>query len=118
MLTKRQKIEDVITFSKEDVKGIQFLCNDVVVLYLNIANYDIHQALVDNESLVDILFYDASSKIGFTSDQLRKHNFPLVRLSRVAIPIEEIIILLITSGRVPQKAMAQLDFLVIKVPST
>ena len=59
---KRQKIEESITFTEEDAQGVQFSHNDVVVVSLNIANYDVRRILVDNGSSADILFYDAFSR--------------------------------------------------------
>ena len=52
---KRQRIEEFITFTKEDARGVQFPHNDAVVVSLNIANYDVRRILVDNGSSADIL---------------------------------------------------------------
>ena len=53
---KRQRIEESITFTEEDARGVQFLHNDAVVVSLIIANYDVRRILVDNGSSADILF--------------------------------------------------------------
>ena len=47
---------------REDAQGVQSLYNDVVVVALNIINYDVYHVLVDNEILANILFMMHSSR--------------------------------------------------------
>ena len=44
--------------------------NDAIIVSLNIANFDVCHILVDNESSVDVLFYNTFSKKGVFSKQL------------------------------------------------
>ena len=55
---KRQRIENIIFFSENDVKEIQTPHNDAVIISMMIAKYDVKKVLVDNKSSVNILFYD------------------------------------------------------------
>ena len=55
--TKRPRLHDVITFSKEDARKIQTPHDDAVVVSATIANYDVKRILIDNESSTDVLFY-------------------------------------------------------------
>ena len=64
-----------------------------MVVSLNIANYDVHQVLVDNESLVDILFYDAFVRMNLNSELLVKKSTPLTRFLDTTVPIEGTIFL-------------------------
>ena len=50
---KKQRIEDVISFSENDVKMIQTPHNDAVIVSMMIVNYDIKRVLVDNRSSTD-----------------------------------------------------------------
>ena len=75
--TKRQRSKEAITFSEEDTNGVQFLYNDVIVVSLNVANYDVRRILVDNGSSADTLFYDAFSKIKISLDWLGRLDSPL-----------------------------------------
>lgn len=59
-------VKKVITLFEEEGQGVQSLYNDVVIVALNIVNYDVH-ILVDNKSLVDALFYDTFSRMDHTS---------------------------------------------------
>lgn len=48
-----------VIFTREDDKGVVFLHNDVVIVTLNIGNYDVYRILIDNESLANVLYFDA-----------------------------------------------------------
>lgn len=49
----------------EDSQGVQFLHNDVVVVTLNMENYDVRYILIDYRSLVDVYIMMLSSKWGY-----------------------------------------------------
>ena len=66
---------------------------------LNISNYDVHRVLVDNESLVDILFYDAFVQMGLSFGWLVKKNPPLIGFSSSIVPVEGIISLTTIVGQ-------------------
>ena len=54
---KRRRLNDVITFSEENVWRIQTLHDDAIIVSTTITNYDIKRIFVDNESSIDVLFY-------------------------------------------------------------
>ena len=99
---KRQKVEEPITFTEEDTQGVQFPYNDEVVVSLNIENYDVRRILVDNESLADILFYDAFSRMSTLSDHLRPICSPLIGFTGDTIPTKGMIALTVTAGQYPK----------------
>lgn len=45
-------------FIKKDNDGVQFLQNDVVLVMLNIENYDVCRILINNGSSAYVLYYD------------------------------------------------------------
>ena len=51
-----QRTRELITFTKEDAREVQFSHNDVVVVILNIINYDVCRILIDNGSFADVFF--------------------------------------------------------------
>lgn len=59
-VTKRQKVEEAITFS-EDTTLVQCPYTNVVVVILNIDNYNVHCILVDNGSVINILYFSVFS---------------------------------------------------------
>ena len=85
---KRQKVEEPIAFTEEDAQGVQFPHNDVVVVSLNIADYDVRRILVDNGSSADILFYSAFSRMAALGGHLRPMCSPLIGFTGDAIPTE------------------------------
>ena len=97
-LSKWQKIEESITFTKEDAQGVQFSHDNAVVVSLNIANYDIRRILVDNGSSADILFYDAFSRMSFLDSHLMPISSPLVGFTGDAVPVEGVITLTVAAG--------------------
>ena len=68
--SKRPRTEDVITFINNDLQNVQVPHEDPIVISLTIANHDVKQILVDNESSVDVLYYDAFSRISLSVVQL------------------------------------------------
>lgn len=115
MPTKRQRTEEIITFSEEDAQGVQYPHNDAVVIEINIANYDVRRILVSSGCSANILFYDAFFKMGFTSDRLEKHDSPLAGLFGEVIPVEGVITLPVRAGRAPRQSTVRTEFLVVKV---
>ncbi|XP_038976825.1 uncharacterized protein LOC120107566 [Phoenix dactylifera] len=67
---KRQHMTEAISFSDEDLKGVETPHDDVVVISLVMNKFDIKRVLVDNGSSANVLFYDAFQKMGMTNDQL------------------------------------------------
>lgn len=105
-----------IVFSKEDDDGIQFPHNDAIVVTLNIKNYDIHRIFIDNESSMDVLYFDAVLKMRISLECLVWVNFSLVGFVGDTIQVKGMITLTMRMGRYP--LWTHLDFLVIRVPST
>lgn len=60
----------MLTFSYEDLIGIQISYDDPFVVLIIIANYEVRKVLVDNRSVVDILFYDPFMTIKLPTDKL------------------------------------------------
>lgn len=52
-----------------------------MVVILNIANYDIHHILVNNESLMNVLFYNAILKMNISFKWLEKLDVPITGFS-------------------------------------
>ena len=92
--------------------------NDVVVIFLNITNYDIHRIFIDNKSSANILFYDVFFKIDISSYRLDRLDSPLVGFTGTSVLVKDAITLSITVGTEPYQKTLRLTFLVIKVPST
>ena len=66
--TKKSRPDDAITFTEEDVRGLQTPHDDAVVVSATIANYDVKRIFVDNESSTNILFYSTFSWMQLSTD--------------------------------------------------
>ena len=65
-----------ITFIDEDAKRIHHPHDDTIIITLLIADYTTRRVLVDNGSLVDILYYPTFQQMRLGRDQLRPMNSP------------------------------------------
>ena len=74
----------------------------MVVISLTFANYDVHYILVDNESLVDILFYNTFHIMNLSINQLEKLDSPLVGFTKDSVLIEGSILLPVTIKQEPR----------------
>ncbi|XP_062085409.1 uncharacterized protein LOC133791501 [Humulus lupulus] len=69
--TKMPRMTDqVITFSEDDAQRVHFPLHESLVIESQISNKMVARILVDNESLVNILFKLAFEKIGMTTTNL------------------------------------------------
>lgn len=57
-----------------------------LVVSLTLTNRDVRHVLIDNESYVNILFYDAFSRMNLLRDHLQKTSSLLIGFSRDTIP--------------------------------
>lgn len=112
---KRQHTGSIISFSNDDLHGVQTQHDPIVVVIMTITSYNVKKILVDNGSSINMLFYDIFQKMKLFTDQLKKVNTLLVRFSRNFIVVEgEITLAMIEE---PQIRIEQLTFLVVCVPS-
>lgn len=81
---------------------MQYLYNNAMVVTLNIANYNVYSMLIDNEILVDILFYDTLFKMYIPSEWLDRMDAPVTGFSRELVPSEGTIVLLVMAGSGPR----------------
>ncbi|GAV80116.1 LOW QUALITY PROTEIN: hypothetical protein CFOL_v3_23578, partial [Cephalotus follicularis] len=54
-LKKTKTINQVITFSEEDMEGVKFPHDDPMVVTVDIANFEVRRVLIDNGNSVNIL---------------------------------------------------------------
>ncbi|XP_043721046.1 uncharacterized protein LOC122668568 [Telopea speciosissima] len=75
--SKKRKAEHQITFSDEDLADIQLPHDDVLVVKMIVPNWSVARILVDNESLVNVLYFDAFLKMQLTPEMLKRIDSPL-----------------------------------------
>ena len=76
---KAARTESVmLSFLKEDARGVAMPRDDVLVVTLTVANHAIHRILVDNESSADILYWPVFQQTGIDQDRIKPFGSPLV----------------------------------------
>ena len=78
---------------------------------------NVHKILVDDGSLVHILYYQAFQRIGLKDSDLRPSPNPMYRFTRDSVVPVGVITLLLTMGEYPRESCMMADFLVIDQPS-
>ena len=97
---------------------MKFPHDDPLVITPVIGNSSVKRVLVDNGASVDILFYDAYEKMGYSDAHLTPSDMPIYGFNDVETKIEGMIQLLVTMGTEPRQATCMLNFLVVKASST
>ena len=99
--TKRPRPDDVITFTEEDVRGIQTPHDDAIVVSTTIANYDVKRIFVNNGSSTNVLFYSTFSRMRLSADRLKRVSTPLIGFAGDAVVVEGEVTLPVTVGTEP-----------------
>ncbi|XP_063942645.1 uncharacterized protein LOC135150313 [Daucus carota subsp. sativus] len=67
---KRAKIDYALAFDNVDLEKVKFPHDEPLVITPVIGNSSVKRVLIDNGASVDILFYDAYEKMGYSDTQL------------------------------------------------
>ncbi|XP_028086715.1 uncharacterized protein LOC114287535 [Camellia sinensis] len=109
----KTKMNDVISFSSRDLDRIQTPHNDALVVTLRVKDFDIRRILIDQDSSVEIMYYDAFKQLKLYDKDLAPATLPLVGFNlQLEWSVGKIIL--------PFKARSvvkQVEFWVLKVPS-
>ena len=71
-------LEDVV-FIEVDARWVNHPHNDALVITARVANNNVHRMLVDNESVVDIIYLGTYKRMGLTESELSPTTLPLYR---------------------------------------
>lgn len=103
-----------MAFTEEDGSVVHFPQNDALVVEVVIGNHTVCRILVDNGSLVDILYSDCLEMIRIPKEQLEKIFRLLYWFTRDSVIPKGTIRLPITTGEKPRQANTMTNFMVIK----
>ncbi|GFS32204.1 hypothetical protein Acr_00g0021330 [Actinidia rufa] len=106
-----------ITFTNDDLRGLHVPHDDVLVISAIIANFNVQRILVDNWSLVDILFISAFDKIKIELDKLHPFHTPLVEFGGNTTYLLRWINLPVTLGEEPHQTTVWQDFIMVDCSS-
>ena len=82
-----------------------------------VANNNVHQILVDNESSIDILYYQAFQKMGLKNSNLRPSPNSIYSFIGDSITPMGVVTLPMIVGEYPRESCLMANFLVIDQPS-
>ncbi|XP_075657945.1 uncharacterized protein LOC142627928 [Castanea sativa] len=100
--TKMARINNpIIGFSEEDARCLHHPHDDALVVSIRAGDYNMHRVLVDNGSLVDILYYPAFQQMGISIEQLVPKNTPLVCFGGTRVYPFGVVTLFVTVGDHP-----------------
>ncbi len=80
--SKRLRASEAISFSDDDLEGVETPHDDAVVISMIINKFDVKRVLVDNGSSANVLYFGAYCKMGMTKEQLRRMNAKKLGFSR------------------------------------
>ncbi|GFZ19568.1 hypothetical protein Acr_28g0002730 [Actinidia rufa] len=115
----RQRLEltSPISFTNDYLRGLHLPHDDALVISTIIANFNVQRILIDNGSLVDILFILAFDKMKIRLDKLHPFHTPQVGFwGNMTHPLGWIK-LLVTLGMEPYQTTIWQDFIIVDFPS-
>ena len=107
-----------IEFSEEDAQCLHHPHDDVLVISIQVGDYNTHRVLVDNSSSADILYYLAFQQMMIDKEQLIPMNTPLVGFGGTRVFPLGAVMLSVTVGDYPQQITKDITFLVVDCSST
>jgi hypothetical protein len=114
---KNIRLDDqIISFSEEDARGTHRPHNDALVITMNIDGFPTRRLMVDNGSLVDILYLTAYQQMKFDKGKLQPMEAPLVGFTGDKVCLVGIVTLPITVGTYSKLVSKIVDFLVVNCP--
>ena len=112
-IPKMARIDNpVIRFSKEDARRLHHPHDDALVVSLRVGDYNMHRALVNNDSSADILYYPDFQQMRVNREQLVPVNAPLVGFGGMRVFPIGVVTLTVTVGDYPQQITKEVTFLV------
>jgi hypothetical protein len=109
--------DQVISFSEENARRTHQPHDDTLVVTINIAGFTTRRVMIDNGSLVDILYLPAYQQMKLDKDKLRPMDTPLVGFTGDKVCLVNIITLPITVRTYSKTVSKTVDFLVVDCPS-
>ncbi|XP_058222965.1 uncharacterized protein LOC131332684 [Rhododendron vialii] len=117
-ISRKQQWEDPslgnpITFSSEDLKGVQLPHTDALVVTVTIDKSTVQRVLIDHGSSVDIMFYSTFKSLGLSPAQLWTASTPLVSFTGAPVWPLSLITLPVRAG----SRVLEIKFVVVASPS-
>ena len=107
----RMGVPLILGFSNEDMVGTIQPHDDALVVTLRIGGYDVRRVMVDQGSVVDIMYPDLYKGLGLKPEDLTTYNSPLVSFKGRMVAPKGLIRLPVQAGM----DVVEVDFIVVDV---
>ena len=107
-----------IVFLERDSRGIRQPHDDPLVIMLRVEEFNIHQVLIDDRSLADIIYLLKFQQMNMDKKRIRPLTSPLVSFTWDRIVPRGIVTLTVIVGTYPTQVNKEIDFLIVDCPST
>ncbi|XP_058223230.1 uncharacterized protein LOC131332939 [Rhododendron vialii] len=106
-------IDCAMTFSSDDLKGVQVPHTDALVVTIAIEKSTVQRVLIDQGSSANVMFYSTFLSLGLSPAQLRTASTPLVSFTGAPVWPLGLITLPVRAG----SRVLQIEFVVVASPS-
>ena len=107
----------VIRFTEEDARRLHHPQDNALVVSIRVRDYNTHQVLIDNESIANILYYQAFQQMMIERERLILINALLVGFGGTRVYPLGAVMLPMTVGDYPQQITKDVTFLVVNCSS-
>ncbi|XP_050289647.1 uncharacterized protein LOC126727773 [Quercus robur] len=107
----KRRVPLILGFSDEDMAGTIQPHEDALVVTLRISGYDVRRVMVDQGSVVDVMYPDLYRGLGLKPEDLTAYNSPLVSFEGRLVTPKGLIRLPVQSGM----DVVEVDFIVVDV---
>ncbi|XP_058211502.1 uncharacterized protein LOC131323672 [Rhododendron vialii] len=108
-----QSLDNPITFTSDDLKGVQLSHTDALVVTITIDRSTVQRVLIDQGSSADVMFYSTFQSLGLSPAQFWTTSTPLVSFTGAPIWPLDLISLPVWAG---SRAL-EIEFAVVASPS-
>ena len=109
-------MEDIV-FTKADARWVHHSHVDALVITDRISNSNVHRLMVDDGSIVDILYLNTCKRIGLAESDLNPTTSPLYGFTGDHVVPKGTAKLTITVGEYPRTSTVVANFLIVDCPS-
>lgn len=109
---KKQK-QEAITLSNDELYEGPLPHQDALVIKMDINNAIVHYILVDTGSLVNVMYYDAFTKLELPRSQLKEVQTPLSRFIEDSVETKGFVVLLVEIAMSPNIHKLDMEFIVL-----
>ncbi|XP_013658794.1 uncharacterized protein LOC106363625 [Brassica napus] len=106
-------LDHEITFDENETADLDKPHDDALIIRLEVGGCKLSRVMIDTGSSADVLFYDASKRMGFTKALLKQERTPLIGFARETTYSLGSIELAVTAGKIKKIV----EFIVIDRPA-